>query len=228
VLENLFKTWAILAPDEVTFWDNGEAITLQKNQPPCHTWVTVKPCLDELDALLGYIQRCIEARKWSFNLLSDLDSDYPRRGFAAEIYQIGVEVHGKAIADSLNLALLTAYLSALAARRPVTEGRWQHFKGGEINVGYSAKWNGRTIDSSSLASCFMVEEVEECSDDKTQPVLCLKDESWSYRASKDHGDRVFYIHGNQRRAKCKESFLALVGFEYPESRGLLRYVKLPD
>jgi hypothetical protein len=46
MLKNLYKTWRILAPNEVTFWDNGEAITLEKNQPPCHTWVTVKPWLD--------------------------------------------------------------------------------------------------------------------------------------------------------------------------------------
>jgi hypothetical protein len=42
MFKNLFESWWQLAPNEATFLGDRSAVILQRNQPPCHTWIRRK------------------------------------------------------------------------------------------------------------------------------------------------------------------------------------------
>jgi hypothetical protein len=224
MLKNLYKTWGQLAPDEATFWDNEEAVTLQKNQPPCHTWVMTKPWLDGQDALEGYIKRCILSRGWWFEL------KHSNGYFSADI-RTKFEDHefvcgGKD--KGFYYLLLTAYLRCVAAQRPVTTGVWQHFKGDEMEV------IGKVGIGSILSPAFSMYSSD--SDDFSlesdhsiklrlfmHPVEPLRYCNVFHEAY--YSDLVFYSHNSQGWARNPDSFLGLVGSEHPEHEGLLRFIQ---
>jgi hypothetical protein len=210
MFKNLYKTWGQLAPDEATFWDNEEAVTLKKNQPPCHTWVTTKPSLDEQDALGGYIKRCIISRGWWFEL------KHSNGYFSADI-RTKFEDHefmcGSRGIDFYYL-LLTAYLTALAAQRPVTTGVWQHFKGDEVEVigkvGLGSilypAWRMYLSDSDDFSLESDPSEKLRLFVHPVEPLRYCNVFHEMY-----YGDLVFYSHEGQGWARNPDSFLGLVG-----------------
>lgn len=223
MLKNLYKTWGILAPDEVTFWDNGEAITLEKNQPPCHTWVTVKPWLDGQDALLGYILRCIHNRKVYCSLQQD--TDYCK----ADVQLVlGDPCQFGRHTEACYEVLLFAYLKALAAQRPITKSHWQHFKGGEMDVlGIASQLPLLEVALGSGLQFFAWPYLIEEDPKKSVQLVETVTGKFFYLSEEDYGDRVFYQErGHSNWARIPESFLGLVGAEYPESEGLLRFVEV--
>ncbi len=125
MLKNLLKTWETLAPAEVKYVaDTLYLLNSIDEGIPC---VGQGLLTYEQDALQGYIQRCIESRGWGWKLCKH----FPRT--SACIYLSESHLGGQHfIEDSAIEALLTAYLSALAAQRLINPGKWRHFKGGEI------------------------------------------------------------------------------------------------
>ncbi|MGL5062071.1 MAG: hypothetical protein ACRC62_19025 [Microcoleus sp.] len=118
MFENLFESWSQLAPNEATFLDDRTAVILQRNQPPCHTWIMVNPGLAEQDALQAYVQRCIEARGWAWEIGTGFISN--NRTYTASVTPGGMFGNDKTIVCEYKspccYALLTAYLDALFAQ----------------------------------------------------------------------------------------------------------------
>lgn len=122
---NLFESWNYLAPEEAIFWDNREAITLQRNQPPCHTWIMINPSLAEQDALQAYVQRCIENRCWAW----DIETGFIRnnRSYTASVTPGILWGDEKILCQYKSpccYALLNAYLSAICRSRTTETEMW--------------------------------------------------------------------------------------------------------
>jgi hypothetical protein len=223
MLKNLYKTWGQLAPDEATFWNNEKAVTLQKNQPPCHTWVTTKPWVDGQDALEGYIKRCIISRGWWFELKhSDgyFSADI-RTKFEGHEFVCG----GKG--EDFCCLLLTAYLTALAAQRPLSPGGWQHFKGGTVDLVGFGRWDAQSglTTEDYLSTEKILFRLEESLEHEVR-LNRYKSGALDYTSTSSiggWGDRVFYICRESGWARKSDSFLGLVGPEHPEKEGLLRF-----
>jgi hypothetical protein len=225
MLRNLYKTWGQLAPEEATFWDNEEAVTLQKNQPPCHVWVTTKPWLDGQDALEGYIRRCIISRGWWFEL------KHSNGYFGADI-RTKFEGHefvcgGKG--EDFYCLLLKSYLRCVAAQRQITGGQWERFNGDVIQVVGYGRWDAHsgfgTKDYVSTDQILfrLVEEPKH-----TVRLNRYCDGSVDYTSMSSiggWGDRVLYTTGSEGWARKAEDFLGLISEEYPENEGLLRFME---
>jgi hypothetical protein len=221
MLKNLFKTWGYLAPDEATYWDEVEAISLVNNRPPCLRRVGAYPSLVEQDALQGYLQRCIHARGWSF--LAQRSHDYCK----AEVQTFQGEQRTHVCAE----VLLTVYLSALAAQRAIMPNSiWQYSKGGSANILCTARWDSGAYlgeyENAEFIGNFCVEE--ELSS-KTVGLYQDKD-NWFYVSEYliILGDRVFYFHDEVGYARLTESFLELTDLDNLDQKGSLRFAEVTE
>lgn len=229
MLENLLKTWQIIAPDEITMpspgvYDLGKTVDWDI-YADCETLcIEFKDDSRFQDTLQGYIQRCLKARGWAYKVGFDNNSS----DFYAFVHAIPYSI----TADSIHQSLLTAYLTALAAQRTITHGKWQHFKGDVVDVVNYGPWEGLGITGGVLlhaeATSFDLEE----SPDVKVFLHEYDDGSCDYspfvegQFERDYGDRVFYFHDGNRWARKTEDFLGLVGPEHPDSEGLLRFVEV--
>jgi hypothetical protein len=220
MLENLLQTWEILAPGEINYdhsvniFTFGEGTNYQMGASL--TWIESN--FYSQRCLQGYIQQCIEARdEWDWLIVSGSNSK------KLKVFDATVFVDGKEFLSTYSTAheaLLSAYMTALAMQRPVTQGPWKHADGDKYQVECCCPWANRGIDRQSYAPRY---KIEEQPDMEAQPYLKdYADFKWVYRANKDYGDRVFY-HGNSGRwARLTDSFLGL------KDDGRLRFEKIDE
>jgi hypothetical protein len=222
MLENLLKTWTILAPDEIEAKESGE-YALSKTAE----WNIYSSFFEEaytINTLQGYLQRCIEARKWDFEIrgLSGYLNGRLVDGVAE--YSYCASIQGPLVQCSEKgtplEALLTCHLEMLSSQRPITPGQWKHADGGKYQVECCCLWASRGIDRQSYAPRY---KIEEQPDMEAQPYLKdYADFKWVYRANKDYGDRVFYDGDSGKWARLTSSFLGL------KDDGRLRFEKVND
>jgi hypothetical protein len=224
MLKNLYKTWEILAPDEIRNQNNTEYVLLKTKDWEIYTelesfYLEFQDEAISQDLLLGYIQRCIEARQWSWMIVSEHDGCTVEFDATVLVGEDEYLVKAKTIAQD---TLLTAYLTALAAQRPITKGQWQHFKGGEMDV-LGAANNGICGEDHLMVGVFTCEEKQS-----HWLELQRRPDGTLYYLSRAgvSGSRVFYSHNGKNWSRPVDSFLGLVGAEHPESEGLLRFVEV--
>jgi hypothetical protein len=184
-----------------------------------NTWVELAP--NEFDSgpdemnLVVFVINCLNKRGFSWNLAYDSG-----HGFTATV-ENGPETTGPTILSTL----LTAYLTALAVRRPVNQGtHWSHYKGGLMEVEAAAKWAGPDLTRKNLerfpASCrgeFLLEEKVFVS--VPLIVSTIKPGVYAYIANRNYGERVFYQHDPRNWARPIGDFLGLT------QDGQLRFVE---
>jgi hypothetical protein len=207
MLENLLRTYVILAPDEIVLQrDVGLYIVGEWTEYPLFFSLETIVWPYKNLSLQGYIQQCIEAKNWAHKIIVDNN-------------------HGEHYAS----AQLNAYLSVLAAQRPVAPGKWQHFKGGEIDVVGAAFWASGQHESNDYVPLVEADFVGEfVAEEEPQKSLKLYKQgenlfyiSWQCIC---HSDRVFYSHDNKNWARTVDSFLGLVGVNHLEHEGKLRFI----
>jgi hypothetical protein len=217
MLENLLKTWAVLAPDELEIKDGGEYIlskTVGWNIYP-ETVLIYDSFFEEaytINTLQGYLQRCIEARdEWDWMIVSGSNSK------KLKVFDATVFVDGKEFLSTYSTAheaLLTAYMTALAMQRPVTQGSWKHADGDIYWVTDTHEWSGHGFYS------FLNEDWSySLVEDKN---IKIQMSSSNYNANKDYGDRAFYDGDSGKWARLTSSFLGL------KDDGRLRFEKIND
>jgi hypothetical protein len=168
---------------------------------------------------VGYIQNCINKRGWSWSLSCESGVRFTATiENAPETYPYPTPTE----------ALMTAYLTALAVRRPIKQGtHWRHYKGGLMEVAETAEWAGLDLTKehivrfpqyiSSLGE-FLLEESFYPSVElvKNAAGTCF------YIANRDYGERIFYQHDSNNWARPISDFLGLT------QDGLLRFVEGND
>jgi hypothetical protein len=214
MLENLLKTWEILAPGEINYdpsvniFTFGEGTNYQMGASL--TWIESN--FYSQRCLQGYIQKCIEARdEWDWMIVSGSNSK------KLKVFDATAFVDGKEFLSTYSTAheaLLTAYMTALAMQRSITQGQWKHADGDIYWVTDTHEWSGHGFYS------FLNEDwsysLEEHSNIKIQM------SSSNYNASQDYGDRVFYDGDSGKWARLTHSFLGL------KDDGRLRFEKVND
>jgi hypothetical protein len=170
---------------------------------------------DEMN-LVVFVINCLSNRGWSWNLSGDSGARF------TVTVEDGNETYPY---PTLLSTLLTAYLTALAVRRPVKEGtHWRHYKGDLVEVVATAKWAGPDLRRKDLkkfpASCrgeFLLEENVF----GTVPLIVstIKTGAYAYIANQDYGERVFYQHHGRNWARPICDFLGLT------QDGQLRFVE---
>jgi hypothetical protein len=233
MLKNLLKTWETLAPDEVTFDYEDTCLRLNKNTKRfglCAIDTSSDLLPYEQGTLQGYIQRCIEDRGWQLFLVNTKSYSSIEIQVESTRYKSGDLKASKELIQTL----LTAYLTALAAQRPVTAGPWRHFKGDELLVDGAAKWASGQYDHgyyvplpNAYSALFIGEYTIEEEPQKSLKLYRQGDLLFYIAESPcDFADRVFYIEPNGKRwARKSEVFLGLVG-QNQEHEGLLRFVEV--
>jgi hypothetical protein len=246
MLENLFKTWQTLAPDEIKF----KAGTPERYVHLIKGERSHSPVIEAASGLLthekyflqGYIQQCIHSRGWYFCF--QRSHDYCRAEVRTKVEEQSYQ-YGKNT-DACHEILLTAYLIALAAQREIIpSSNWEHFKGGRVEVKRAAF----SIIKNHLKRIKKELKDRELEDVVSHGRFCLEEEqsksarlfnsqnNWFYFLEEDapvtlryqpmgFDDRVFYHHENVKYARLKSSFLGLVGPEHPEQEGLLRFTEV--
>jgi hypothetical protein len=227
MLENLLKTWETLAHDEFEIhWQGAYGILknydmgsddeirfIQRHVLSCE--------LSSLDkAQLQYhIQHCIESRGWKWSLVFEASSS---ESFYEAIVRCSSDRSSLNFNKSAEIAILNAYIKALAAQRTITHGQWQHFKGEVVDVEVVAGHETGYLDEFiGIFDCAEKHELYfELYKTKFGAEYCISDSAF------EACDRVFYYHNKKRWARKLEDFLGLVGAEHPENEGLLRFVKV--
>jgi hypothetical protein len=228
MLKNLLKTWEKLAPDEVDI-ERGYFRLRRMNPVYCFYWESF---LTEMSAsfLQCYIQRCIQDRGWVSSLRIFPDGHATGRVWVDDEDETD---YTKSLKVPVN-ALLTAYLTALAAQRPITTEYWQHFKPETPVCEFTciAHWGGIESDpypSMSHLGYFTLEENPSMKVRLAEVITSVKTGYCIYIADQDYGDRVFYHYGgDQFWARLVENFLGLVDAKHPEHEGLLRFVEVAN
>ena len=183
------------------------------------TWGELAP--NELDSgpdemnLVIFVINCLKERGWSWNLAYDSG-----HGFTATVE----DDHETYPCPTLLSTLLTAYLKALAVRRPIKQGtHWRHYKGDLMEVEATAKWAGpdliqdyiqRLPEYTSCGNFVLEESPDSLNVVKNTDGTCLY-----LLASLDYGERVFYRHDGRNWARPIGDFLGLA------QDGLLRFVE---
>jgi hypothetical protein len=209
MLENLLKTWAVLAPDEIKIEDGGEYIlskTVDWNIYP--EGVLIYDSFFEeaytIDTLQGYIQRCISAREWRWKTGNATGHHWSLVWILEEnISTLSTSP------DSWIKPLLESYLKALADQRSIVQGPWKHADGDIYEVVGNASW----LKDEGFAPYynFALEE---------SPEIKISFGYDEYYASQDYGDRVFYYGNSGQWARLTDSFLGL------KDDGRLRFEKV--
>jgi len=227
MLKNLLKTWEILAPDVVRCDEHG----LVWLKDPYSASLHIEPMSDggllpfERFILQGYIQQCIQSRGWTTYLQVS-------KTFCACEVVISFHYHQDRKDSDVLAVMLTAYLEALAAQRPITTEYWRHFKPETPVAEFTcvAHWGGVESDpypSMSHLGFFALEEDPTVKVRLAEVITSLDAGYCIYIAEQDYGDRVFYHYGgDQFWARLVDNFLGLVGSEHPEHEGLLRFVEV--
>jgi hypothetical protein len=184
------------------------------------TWGELAP--NELDSGPDEMNlNCLNKRGWSWSLSCDSGvrftatvEDGLQRVFETWPYPTALE------------ALLTAYLTALAARRPIKQGtHWRHYKGGLMEVVGAAHWCGSAATEEDIEplpkdmlyrGAFIL---EESLSGTTHLIQYVEAKYFSYIANRDYGERVCYHHDFQNWARPIGDFLGLT------QDGLLRFVE---
>jgi len=228
---NLFETWSILAPTECKFHPEsleGFAYLLKtykgEDAPVLEIYNILSSRKENL--LLGYVQRCIQAREWHLSLEISGTHNTIATIIIPEYQHKSPSFQDK----DTTKALLTAYLSALAAQRAIEPGAWLHFKGDRIEVvGQGVGFDPRTFNAAMGESPLLGEfQIEE---NPSEKVLVFKyGDDLIYATDLEIGfcDRVFYRHGSSQWARKTDNFLGLVGAEHPEHEGKLRFRKVGE
>jgi hypothetical protein len=224
MLENLLETWSKLAPDELEL-DKFGCCSLAKTRE----WHWIYPCgivfeyivyqeKKDIDTLQGYLQQCIEARKWGYEIrglsgylngrLVDGVAEY---SYCASIQGPLVQCSEK---ETIVEALLTCYLEMLSYQRAITQGHWKHADGDIYWVTDAHEWSGHGFYS------FLNEDWSYSLEE--HPNIKIQMSSSNYNASQDYGDRVFYDGDSGKWARLKYSFLGL------KDDGRLRFEKVDD
>jgi hypothetical protein len=214
MLENLLKTWAVLAPDELEIKDGGEYIlskTVGRNIYP-ETVLIYDSFFEEaytIDTLQGYIQRCINARGWRWKTGNVTGYHW------ALVWILEENISTLSSSpDSWIKPLLESYLKALAGQRPITQGQWKHADGDIYWVTDAHEWSGHGFYS------FLNEDWSYSLEE--HPNIKIQMSSSNYNASQDYGDRVFYDGDSGKWARLTSSFLGL------KDDGRLRFEKIND
>jgi hypothetical protein len=223
MLKNLLKTWWILAPDEVQI--------SQTNIASFHNKLAID--LDQLDAfayeiscIQPHLQRCIQARGWVSSLRIFPDGHGTGRVWIDDEDETDFNQSSRLPLE----ALLTAYMTALAAQRPVKTGLWRHFKGDVVEVVGVFPFGTRDCDDDD----FTVEGEFAFEDDPTLSfqLLCWGDGHMEFQhTALSLGflpDRVAYLHGGKGYLRLPDNFLDLVDAKHPEHEGLLRFVEVDN
>jgi hypothetical protein len=222
MLENLLKTWAVLAPDEFSIHEQGAHGILEKSKINSsllddNDYIRIKVrrnVLHELSfldkaKLQAYIQQCIEARdEWDWLIVSGSNSK------KLKVSDATVFVDGKEFLSTYSTAheaLLTVYMTALAMQRPITQGPWKHADGNIYEVLGNSDWIN--YEGAHSFCDFALEEL---------PSIKIAFKGGKYYSSKDYGDRVFYDGDSGKWARLKDSFLGL------KDDGRLRFEKVDD
>jgi hypothetical protein len=225
MIKNLLNTWEILAPDEVRCDEHGLVWLKDRYSASMH----IEPMSDgsllpfERFILQGYLQQCIEARGWQLFLVNTKSYS----SIEIQVESIRYKSGDLKASKKLIQTLLTAYLTALAAQRPITAGQWRHFKGDVVDVRAVASWTTHPL----FDFCVSDHSKEESPEEKITLHLAIDDiksQTWGYHAFKDYGDRVFYRHDDKNWARKIENFLGLVDAKNPDHEGLLRFVEVPQ
>lgn len=235
MLENLLKTWEILASNEVRNDAWGQVWLNDSYTASIH----IEPSSDDSFlpwkkfVLQGYIQRCIESRGWTWSLGFEAN---PSESFYEAIVRISENRSSLVFSKSAVIAILAVYLRALAAQRPITPGQWQHFKGDVVEVLGEAHWDiGRYCGELGEQCLPLVEaefigsyRIEEKLDKFLSLYKCKNNNDFLYISEyeSDHANRVFYSCNGQKKARKTDVFLGLIGAEYPGSEGLLRFAEV--
>ena len=171
---------------------------------------------DEMN-LVVFVINCLNKRGWSWNLAYDSG-----HGFFTVAVEDGPETYPY---PTLLSTLLTAYLTALAVRRPVKEGtHWRHYKGGLMEAEATAKWAGpdlRRKDIKRFPASYRGEFLLEENVFGTVPLIMssIHPGAYAYIANRDYGERVFYNHEEENWARPIGDFLGLT------QDGQLRFVE---
>lgn len=213
MLKNLLKTWEILAPDEVRCDEWGGVWMRDRYSASFCIELSNDGFLLPYEEFLlqGYIQQCIEARKWEYEIYGNSINRAFKNFCVVSTGHYSAGQTNKGVLRNL----LAVYLTVLAAQRPITPGKWQHFKGGIMEVVGEAS----PVDSiSKSVGVYQLEEVPE-------QTVYLSNDGFFSTAYWDYMNRVFYRHDSMNWARKTEDFLGLVGPEHPEHEGLLRFVE---
>ena len=224
MLENLFKTWVELAPEEVKFGMDSTELYFKRNTEEYGKIgiETSEPLLIyEQDALQCYVQRCIQKRpEWAWMIFSSDTS----KSFSATVW-VGENADEFLIENKSCAAegLLFAYLKALAQQRSVITGQWKHFKPTTPICNVIAIASRQIETPQEGVQYYPWPYLLEEDPNESIQLIEIKKKHY-YLANKDYGDRVFYHYDNDKQwAREKSNFLGLVGPEHPESEGLLRF-----
>ena len=185
------------------------------------TWVELAPCeVSEPVHINVNIQNCLDKRGWSWNLSGDSGVRFTatvENGPETYPYPTSIE------------ALLSAYLAALAVRRPVKQGtHWRHYKGTSVEVVGNAHWCGSAATEEDIEplpkdmlyrGAFIL---EESLSGTIHLIQYVEAKYFSYIANRNYGERVFYHHDFQNWARPISDFLGLT------DDGLLRFVEEND
>jgi hypothetical protein len=125
--------------------------------------------------------------------------------------------------------LLTAYIKALAAQRPLPPGGWQHFKGGTAELVGFGRWDAHSSLTTEdyLSTEKILFRLEENIEHEVR-LNRYQNGALDYTSISSiggWGDRVFYICKGKGWARKPDNFLGLVGSEHPEHEGLLRFIQ---
>jgi hypothetical protein len=184
------------------------------------TWAVLAP--NEFDSgpdemnLVVFVINCLSNRGWSWNLAYDSG-----HGFTVTV-EDGPETYPY---PTLLSTLLTAYLTALAVRRPVKEGtHWRHYKGDLVEVVATAKWAGPDLMRKDIKRfpayiSYLGDFVLEESFYSRVNLVKNTDGTCLYIANRDYGERVFYQHHGRNWARPIGDSLGLT------QDGQLRFVE---
>jgi hypothetical protein len=209
MLENLLKTWGILAPDE---WPRDYPKDATKDGYKYSQIIKGRFWLghDNLqfqDLLQGYIQQCISARGWRWKTGNVTGHHW------ALVWILEENISTLSSSpDSWIKPLLESYLKALADQRPITQGPWKHADGNIYWVTDAHEWSEHGFYS------FLNEDWSYSLEE--HPNIKIQMSSSNYNASQDYGDRVFYYGNSGQWAPLKYSFLDL------KDDGRLRFEKV--
>jgi hypothetical protein len=209
--ENLLETWSKLAPNECILTDINKLTYDLGGELACSPLLT-----DPHDKwkIQGYIQECIEARGWGW----DIGNYFGLKSISSgsEIWvsaEKKITIEGQYRIPPFR-SLLAAYLTAIADQRPITQGPWKHADGDIYWVTDAHKWSGHGFYSFLNEDwLYLLEE---------HPNIKIQMLSNNYNASQDYGDRVFCDGDSGKWARLKDSFLGL------KDDGRLRFEKVDD
>jgi hypothetical protein len=212
MLKNLFKTWEILAPNEIQIVDEYSILLLKISGKYRELKSTEFLSTCEQDKLQGYIRRCILTR-------NGVIEGKEQTGLLEQKVCIPSQSPESYVTRGEN-ALLVAYLTSLASIRTVTVGSWECFNGGDAEVVGVANPVDAVLDDKAIGIYQLTDAPEQTAYLLNNKTFAIFSFYWDYK------DRVFYSHNGNNWAMPVDQFLGLVGSESPDHEGLLRFTEV--